>query len=164
MHLNLAAEFSEIEHFCFDNNFFNTLSLVMKLVSLERWLADLDNRYKFLCIWISIGWDNLFWSRLKFITNFLEALVPCVNTSRTCVNTSSLYCLVVVHCLHVLILHFNVSTLDHQICPLFICVDTFSSLDTVFMCRHFQALCRLFNSRYAIVFMCRYFKSHVSTL
>ena len=96
----------------------------MKLNSLERGLPDIEDRFKHFYILVSIDWDICIWNRLKF----LKALVPCVDTSQTCVDTSSLYSSVETHCLQVLTL------------PV-LGVDTWSSslksLATIRKCQHF---------------------------
>ena len=80
---------------------------------------------------------------------FLKLLVTCVDTLRTCVETSSLLSLVNTHCLHVSTLHIqiahcpyvltlwpDVSTLiflDLNICSLFTCVDSSTDVSTLYI-------------------------------
>ena len=65
----------------------------------------------------------------------LNLLVTCVDTSRICVDTSTLLSLVKTYCLFVSTFPPHVLTLDHQ---------SFKSLATVYMCRHFNVKCRHF--------------------
>ena len=65
----------------------------------------------------------------------LNLLVTCVDTSRICVDTSTLLSLVKTYCLFVSTFPPHVSTLDHQ---------SFKSLVTNYMCRHFNIKSRHF--------------------
>ena len=61
-------------------------------------------------------------------------MVTCVDTSRTCVDTSSFLYLVNIHCLHMSTLRSHVSIIDHQsskVWLLFLCVDTSSLLSII---------------------------------